>query len=60
MNLLQLFFIISGIVIFLASIDIAKRERFNALHFVIFIGVGAGLLLFTFVPKTLEVIGRIF
>ncbi len=42
------------------SLDIAKRERFNALHFVVFISVGAGLLLFTLVPETLTYIGKIF
>lgn len=60
MNLLQIFFIISGIIIFIVSFDIAKRERFNALHFLVFLSVGGGLLLFTFVPETLNVIGRIF
>lgn len=60
MNLLQVFFIISGIIIFVVSFDIAKRERFNALHFLVFLGVGGGLLLFTFVPETLDIIGRIF
>jgi hypothetical protein len=40
MNLLQIFFIISGLIIFLVALDIAKRERFNALHFLVFLGVG--------------------
>lgn len=59
-NLLQVFFIISGIIIFLVALDIAKRERFNALHFLVFLGVGWWLLLFTFVPQTLAFIGHIF
>ena len=60
MNLLQVFFIISGIIIFLVAYDIAKRERFNALHFLVFLGVGSGLLIFTFVPEVLDYIGKIF
>lgn len=60
MNLLQLFFITSGIIIFLVAFDIAKRERFNALHFLVFLAVGSGLLVFTFFPSSLEVIGQIF
>ena len=60
MNLLQVFFIISGIIIFLVAYDIAKRERFNALHFLVFLGVGSGLLIFTFVPQVLDYIGKIF
>lgn len=60
MNLLQVFFIISGIIIFLVAYDIAKRERFNALHFLVFLSVGSGLLIFTFVPQVLDYIGKIF
>jgi hypothetical protein len=60
MNLLQIFFIISGVVILLVAIDIARRERFNALHFFVFLSVGLGLLLFTFFPGTLNFLGRIF
>jgi hypothetical protein len=40
MTLLQIFFIISGLVIFLVAFDVAKKERFNALHFLVFLGVG--------------------
>ena len=60
MNLLQIFFIISGLVIFLVALDIAKRERFNALHFLVFLGVGGGLLVLTLVPEILVWIGKIF
>ncbi len=60
MNLLQIFFIISGLIIFLTALDIAKRRRFNALHFLVFLGVGGWLLVFTFFPKTLNTIGNIF
>lgn len=40
--------------------DIARKERFNALHFIVFLGIGVGLLTFTFFPSILDAIGRIF
>lgn len=40
MTLLQVFFIISGLIITYAAYDIARRDRFNALHFLVFLGVG--------------------
>ena len=60
MNLLQIFFIISGLIIFLVALDIAKRERFNALHFLVFLGVGSGLLVFTVFPNSLNLLGQLF
>lgn len=60
MSLLQIFFIISGVIIMLISFDIARRERFNALHFLVFLGVGTGLLVFTFFPWVLDFIGHLF
>ncbi len=60
MNLLQIFFIISGLIIFLVALDIAKRERFNALHFLVFLSVGSGLLVFTFFPSSLGFVGQMF
>ncbi|MDD5769684.1 MAG: DUF2304 family protein [Candidatus Gracilibacteria bacterium] len=60
MNLLQLFFIISGIILFIISIDVAKKQKFNALHFLVFIGVGAGLVIFTFFPNALNTFGGFF
>lgn len=59
MTLLQIFFIISGVIIFLIALDIAKRQKFNAFHFLVFIGIGAGLLIFTFVPAVLNRLGSI-
>ena len=38
MSFLQVFFIVSGVVILLVALDIAKKERFNALHFLVFLG----------------------
>ncbi len=60
MTLLQIFFIISGLIISYVAYDIARRERFNALHFLVFLAVWGGLLLFTFFPKALNSIGHIF
>ena len=60
MNLLQIFFIISGLIIFLVALDIARRERFNALHFLVFLGVGSGLLVFTVFPQSLSLLGQLF
>lgn len=60
MNLLEFFFIISGIIILIIAFDIAKKQKFNALHFVIFLWVGAWLLVFTFIPWILNTIGDIF
>ena len=59
MNLLQLFFIISGVIIFILALDIARRQKFNALHFLVFLWVGGGLLVFTFFPQVLDAIWKI-
>lgn len=60
MNLLQIFFIISWVVIFILALDIAKKQKFNALHFIIFLSIWAGLLLFTFSPSFLSWLGSVF
>lgn len=60
MTLLQIFFIISGIIILILSLDIAKKQKFNALHFLVFIWVWLGLLWFTFFPAFLDYIGSFF
>jgi hypothetical protein len=60
MTLLQAFFFVSGIIIFLLALDISRRQKFNALHFVVFLGIGASLLVFTFFPSILDFIGHIF
>jgi signal transduction histidine kinase len=54
MNLLEVFFIISGVIIFILALDVARRQKFQALHFFIFISIGAGLLVFTFFPTVLN------
>lgn len=60
MTLLQIFFVISGLIISLTAYDIARRERFNALHFLVFLAVGGGLLFFAFVPNAVNLIGKVF
>ncbi|NDK08382.1 DUF2304 family protein [Candidatus Gracilibacteria bacterium] len=60
MTLLQIFFVISGIIIFILSIDIARKQKFNAIHFIIFLFVGVFLLIFSFFPGALNYVGRIF
>jgi len=39
-NLLEFFFIISGFIIFFLALDIARKEKFNALHFFVFLMIG--------------------
>ena len=60
MTLLQIFFIISGGIISIIALRIARRERFNALHFLVFIGVGWGLLFVGFFPSFVDRIGYLF
>lgn len=60
MNLLQAFFIVSSFVIFIIAFDIAKRQKFNALHFLVFIGIGIALFVFTVFPNILDRTGQVF
>ena len=60
MTLLQIFFVVSGIVIFLLTLDISRKRKFNALHFVVFFLIGIFLLVFTLFPHILDRLGRIF
>lgn len=60
MSLLQVFFIISGLIILIISLDIARKQKFNAIHFIIFIFIGFWLLIFTFFPKTLDNLWHLF
>lgn len=59
MTLLEIFFVISGAIILVLGFDIAKKQRFNALHFLVFIAVGIGLLVLSIFPKMLDTIGHI-
>lgn len=60
MNLLEFFFIISGLILLFLSYDIAKRQKFNALHFLVFIWVWFWLLIFTTFPSVLQYIWNLF
>lgn len=60
MNLLQIFFVISWIIILIFSIEIAKKQKFNALHFIVFILIWGWLLTFTFFPNVLNWVWNIF
>ncbi|MDD4151413.1 MAG: DUF2304 family protein [Candidatus Gracilibacteria bacterium] len=60
MNLLQIFFIVSALVIFIFAFDIAKRQKFNALHFIVFLLIGVALFIFTFFPNILNIFGGFF
>ena len=60
MNLLQVFFIISAVIILILALDIARKQKFNALHFLVFFWVGAWLLVFTFFPFVLDNIWKLF
>jgi hypothetical protein len=60
MSFLEIFFIISGIIILLSAINVARQERFNALHFLVFIGIGGWLIIFTLFPNVLYAIGTVF
>ncbi|MDD2870882.1 MAG: DUF2304 family protein [Candidatus Gracilibacteria bacterium] len=60
MTLLDFFFTISGIIILILALDIANKQKFNALHFLVFISIGGGLLIFTYFPNVLNDIGNVF
>lgn len=60
MTLLQIFFIISGFIISILAFDIAKKQKFNALHFVVFLLMGSWLLLFSFFPHILDKFWNLF
>jgi hypothetical protein len=60
MNLLQFSFIISGIIILVLAIDISRKQKFNALHFIIFLSIWVGLLIFTIFPGILNYIWNFF
>jgi len=60
MTLLEFFFIISWIIILILAVDISKKQRFNALHFLIFLWVWVWLLIFAFFPSFLNLIWLVF
>jgi len=60
MNLLQIFLTLSGIIILILAIDIAKKQKFNALHFLVFLWMWWWLLIFTFFPNALNTFWHFF
>jgi hypothetical protein len=60
MNLLQIFLVLSAIIILLLVTHISKKQKFNALHFLVFFAMGIGLLIFTFFPDSLNDFGQFF
>lgn len=60
MNLLQVFFIISWIILLIISLDVAKKRKFNALHFLVFIWVWVWLVAFSFLPDLLNTVWSFF
>lgn len=60
MSLLQVFFIISWFILLIISLDIAKKQKFNALHFLVFISLSIWLIVFTFFPNILSKLWLIF
>lgn len=60
MNLLQILLIISAIIILILATDIAKKQKFNALHFLVFLWMWWWLLVFTFFPNFLNSFGQFF
>lgn len=60
MNLIQIFFVTSWIILLLISLDIAKKRKFNALHFLVFISIWIALPVFSFFPNILNTFWSFF
>lgn len=60
LTLLQIFFIISWIIILIIALDIARKQKFNALHFLVFISIWIWLLVFTAFPWILNAVWGLF
>lgn len=60
MTLLEFFFLISWSIILILSIDISRKQKFNALHFIVFLWIWIWLLTFSFFPNVLNSIWNIF
>lgn len=59
LNFLDFIFLISGFYILFFAIDLVRKERFSAFYFVIFMSVGAFLILLTLFPEIRDFIGKI-
>lgn len=60
MSLLQFIIIIAAIVFILFGIDLYKRKKMNALHFIVFLWGGAAVILFAFNQNLLNAFGQFF
>lgn len=60
MSLLQFVIIIAAIVFILFGIDLYKRKKMNILHFIVFLGGGAAVILFAFNQDLLNNFGNFF
>ncbi len=60
MSLLQFFIIVSAVVFIFLGIDLYKRKKANALHFVIFLSGGAAIILFAFNNQLLNDFWKFF
>lgn len=60
MSLLQFVVIIAAVVFVLFGIDLYKRKKANILHFLVFLGGGAALVLFAIDNRLLNAFGEYF
>lgn len=60
MTLLEQFFFLSGLIILILAIRVARKSRFNALYFLVFLGVGVWLIISSLFPGILNRVGDFF
>lgn len=60
MTLLGFFFIVSGVMIFITALDIANKQKLNALHLLVFLLIWWALFIFTIFPNVLDKIWSFF
>lgn len=60
MTLLEFFFIVAWVVILITALDIANKQKFNAIHFFIFFCIWWALLTFSIYPPALNKFWQLF
>ena len=60
MNYLDFFFIVSGTLLFFLALDVARKQRLDFFHLLIFVWAWVGLLVFTFFPQVLDSLWNLF
>lgn len=60
MSLLQLIITITGFVFLLFAVDLYQRQKFNLLHFLVFFGGTAVIVVFVLNPDRLDSFGKFF